>query len=131
MKLDRRTERKHVFCLTFQLAFHNETPQQILELYAQDHLEILPKGFIPLSFENIYSNLQQIDALIEKNLRDWTLARLNKVDLAILRIAVYEITFTDTPPIIVINEAVEIAKEFSSDEGPVFINGLLAGFITE
>ena len=68
----------------------------------------------------------EIDAMINENATGWKTTRMNKVDLSILRLAVYEMKFDDDVPVkVAINEAVELAKRFSGDEGPAFINGVL------
>ena len=64
------------------------------------------------------------DELISKYAIDWDISRINLVDKSILRVAFYELLNTDTPVNIVINEAIEIAREFSTDESPKFINGI-------
>ena len=73
--------------------------------------------------------LEQIDAEIEANLRGWSLRRLSRMTLTILRVAVCEMKFMkapDVPVSVSINEAVELAKRFSGDDGPSFVNGVLA-----
>ncbi len=73
-------------------------------------------------------NIDQIDQLISKQSRNWELKRLNKVDLALLRISVYAIVYQqDIPSSVTIDEAVEIAREYGSDESFRFINGILDG----
>ena len=75
---------------------------------------------------DILDKLEVVDETIEKNLKGWTMARLAKVDRQILRIAVYEFLYKDDiPEEVSINEAVEIARLYSSDEAPKFINGIL------
>ena len=75
---------------------------------------------------DILDKLDLVDETIEKNLKGWTMARLAKVDRQILRIAVYEFLYKDDiPEEVSINEAVEIARLYSSDEAPKFINGIL------
>lgn len=75
---------------------------------------------------DLLSNIDKIDSTIQKNLKGWTMARLAKVDRQILRIAVYEFLFKDDiPPEVSINEAVEIARLYSTEESPKFINGIL------
>ena len=72
------------------------------------------------------SNKDRIDQEIVKHLRGWTLERLSKVDLAILRLATYEILFEDEiPQNVSINEAVELSKRYSEDDSRKFINGVL------
>lgn len=74
----------------------------------------------------IIEHLTQIDETIAAAAPEWPLAKINKIDLAILRQATYELLFTkDTPPKVVIDEAVEIAKTYGTDSTPSFINGVL------
>ena len=73
----------------------------------------------------VISKLSQIDSLIQASATEWPIDKLNKIDLAILRLAVFELKNTDTPPKVVIDEAVELAKEFGADSSPSFVNGVL------
>ncbi len=66
-----------------------------------------------------------IDARLSPFLRGWTIERLTRVDLAILRLAVYELTLNETPASVVINEAVELANQYSTDKAGAFVNGVL------
>ncbi|MFD4292349.1 transcription antitermination factor NusB [Rhodococcus sp. NPDC058505] len=74
----------------------------------------------------VAENLDRLDRVIADHLQDWTLDRLPAVDRAILRIAVWELFHaTDVPPVVAVDEAVELAKELSTDESPAFVNGIL------
>ncbi len=68
----------------------------------------------------------QIDELIEQHAVDWTLARMPGVDRNLLRIAVWEIVFGEVPPAVAVSQAVELARDLSTDESPGFVNGLLS-----
>jgi transcription antitermination protein NusB len=70
-------------------------------------------------------NLSEIDAVITKHTKNWSLERLATIDRNILRIAVAELYYTETPPAIIINEAIEIAKRFSTEQSGKFVNGIL------
>lgn len=105
------------------------------------HLERLSlvKGIFSVSFQNpfIPDNLKpllqmqpQIDNLITASAPEWPLDQINKLDLAVLRVAVYELLLKVTPPKVVIDEAVEIAKEYGSDSSGKFVNGVLGTIIT-
>ena len=73
---------------------------------------------------------QEIDELIEKNLKEkWTLDRISKVNLSLLKIAIYEMLYKDLPYKVAINEVVELAKTYSDESSPVFINGVLASVV--
>ncbi|MCL1936704.1 MAG: transcription antitermination factor NusB [Defluviitaleaceae bacterium] len=135
--MDKRTERKHIFSLVFIIEFEKDINLEniflgyieSLETKSKEELNNGNKSFVFSSFEKIFLNLKKIDKIISENLIKREIERLNKVDLAILRFAVYEIILTDTPKKIIINEAIEIAKEFSSENSPKFINGVLATFV--
>jgi N utilization substance protein B len=76
--------------------------------------------------EGVWENLSQCDELIVASTIKWQLSRLSPVDRSILRLAVYQLKFCpDIPPRVVINEAIELAKKFSTDKSPPFVNGVL------
>ena len=77
-------------------------------------------------YEGVHAHLDEIDKEIEAHANDWSLGRIAKVDLSILRIAVYELLHERAIPVAVsVNEAVELAKEFGGEKSPGFINGVL------
>ena len=92
-------------------------------------LEVIPgegeSDFMNLLAEGVQQNAEALDAQIAPFLRSWTLDRLTRVDLAILRLAAFELTHTDTSEGIVINEAVELANQYSTDKAGAFVNGVL------
>ena len=73
----------------------------------------------------VLNNVNEIDEVANKHLKNWSIDRLGKIDQAILRMGIYELLYTDTPDIICINEAVELAKNFSDDAVKDLINGVL------
>lgn len=75
--------------------------------------------------QKIKKQEKKIDKLIKESAPQWPVDKLNKIDLAILRLAVYELENEDTPPKVVIDEAVELAKEYGSESSSSFINGVL------
>ena len=119
-----RTElREHIFKMLFQIEFNTleEMPKH-LELYFEELTSAKEKDK-----EYIQKKLEEIDAILNEKATGWKTSRMNKVDLAILRLAVYEIKWDDDVPVkVAINEAVELAKKFSGEEGPAFVNGVLA-----
>lgn len=74
---------------------------------------------------NTISNLEEIDRKIGEHSTNWKMDKIASVDLMILRIATYELLYTPTPPAIVMNEAIEIAKKYSSESSSKFVNGIL------
>ena len=76
--------------------------------------------------------MPEIDGILNENAKGWKTARMNKVDLTILRLAVYEINWDEEIPVgVAINEAVELAKKFSGDDSPAFVNGVLGRIAQE
>jgi N utilization substance protein B len=74
---------------------------------------------------NVHKEQKKIDKLIGHSAPEWPVDKLNKIDLAILRLAVYELKYEKTPPKVIIDEAVELAKEYGSESSSSFINGVL------
>jgi len=83
-------------------------------------------AFSRLLVTGTVENILNVDSMIQKRLVNWELSRLNRVDLAILRMSVYALMYQgETPPSVVIDEAVEISREFGSDDSYRFVNGVL------
>ena len=91
----------------------------------QDAGDILPSEFVLSTLRNVVQQQPSIDEILKKHAENWAFERIAKVDLAILRLAVYELKFAATPTPVVINEAIELAKEYASDDSKRFINGML------
>ena len=127
--MSRRSARKNAFFLLFQMDFNEAAEyEQVKEIFFAEKeapVEEEDKAFILSEVEGVHEHMEEIDAIIESSAKGWDLSRMNKVDLAILRLAVYEMKYGETPVGVAINEAVELAKKFSSDEAPAFINGVL------
>lgn len=81
--------------------------------------------FVNLSLEKIKENQQEIDNIANTYMKNWSIDRLSKVDKAILSLGIYELLKTDTPSIVAINEAVELAKKYSDEKVVKMINGVL------
>lgn len=126
-----RTElREHVFKMLFQIEFNDpgDMPEH-LKLYFEnlEHATDQDKDYIQTKYEAIADKVEEIDALIDEKSENWKTKRMNKVDLTIIRLAVYEMKWDEDIPVgVAINEAVELAKKFSGEEGPAFVNGVLA-----
>lgn len=88
-----------------------------------------PREFYAFAEEliaGVESRIDEVDAVIEKSATNWSKDRIARVDLAILRLAIFELLFReDIPPVVSINEAIDLAKEFSSTEARKFVNGVL------
>ena len=83
------------------------------------------RSFANQLFEGAAHDAASLDELIAKHASNWRLERISAIDRAILRLALHELRATDTPPKIVINEAVGLAKKFSTDDAGGFVNGIL------
>lgn len=90
------------------------------------NLDEQDQQYMQEKYEQVKGHLSDIDKLLNESASGWKTTRMSKVDLAILRLAVYEVKFDDDiPSSAAINEAVELAKRFSGDDSPAFINGIL------
>ena len=126
-----RTElREHVFKMLFQIEFNDpgDMPEHLKLYFGNlEHATDQDKDYIQTKYEAIADKVEEIDALIDEKSENWKTKRMNKVDLTIIRLAVYEMKWDkDIPVGVAINEAVELAKKFSGEEGPAFVNGVLA-----
>ncbi len=81
--------------------------------------------FVNSCVEGIIKNQKEINKLANKYMNNWTIDRLNKVDKAILSLAIYELMYTDTPSVVAINEAIELSKKYSEEAVTKMINGIL------
>ena len=132
MKLSaRRTDRRHAMCLIFARDFQPDSPLDMdyyLERFAWEvaDLGFSEPDYVKRIYDGVFDNLEKIDRIIQKTATDWDISRIDKVDLAVMRLAIFEILHEkDTPAAVAINEAVDIAKEFSSEESGKFVNGIL------
>mgnify|MGYP006355251617 CR=1 FL=1 len=130
--MGRREQREQIFKLVFQLEFNDkaEMPEQ-MRLYLEQEEIQSEKDCVYISekFEKIQEKVTELDTLINEQATGWKTDRMGKVDLAIIRLAVYEIKYDDSVPTsVAINEAVELAKKFGQDESSSFVNGVLAKF---
>jgi transcription antitermination factor NusB len=131
--MSRRELREHIFRLIFRNEFHDQEamPEQ-LQIYLEDLASAKDKDkvYIEEKYNNLLSNLEQIDNSVNAIAEGWSTTRMGKVDLAITRLAAYEILLDDDVPAgVAINEAVELAKKFGGEESSVFINGVLAKLV--
>ena len=124
--MDRRLARKEALNLLFDYGFNEE--KSAVELYAgaADARDFEPDEYIQTVVSGVLAQKDELDAVIESNLKAWKKNRLPRVSLAILRMAIYEIMYMDSIPTSVsINEAVELAKIYGEEKDASFVNGLL------
>lgn len=131
--MTRRELRENIFKMLFRVEFHEEDEMNDQLTLFEEQLEGLKEtdlSYIKEKTKEIIGHLKEIDAEINEKASGWKTSRMGKVDLSIIRLAVYEIRFDEeVPEKVAINEAVELAKKFGTDESPAFINGVLAKFV--
>tara|TARA_B100001989_G_scaffold252126_1_gene233204 strand:- start:1705 stop:2118 length:414 start_codon:yes stop_codon:yes gene_type:complete len=126
----RHGSRKLAMQLLYQVVTRDEELDNFIDSFVeQSDYEQSTKDFGIQLAESMWQEKNKVDQLIKDFLIGWTLDRVSIVDLSILRLAFYELLFLETPKNVVLNEAVELAKEFSSDESPKFINGILGKYV--
>ena len=125
----RKELREHIFKMLFQIEVNEagEMPEHLKYYFEtlEDAAE-KDKKYIQNKYEAVVSRVPEIDRILNENAKGWKTSRMNKVDLTILRLAVYELKWDDEIPVgVAINEAVELAKRFGGDDSPAFVNGVL------
>ena len=133
--MNRSEIREEAFKLIYSLEIQKKEPiEEQIELYIQSNGINNKKAieYIEDAVNGIEKNKEVITEKIEKNLKqDWKIDRISKVNLAILKLAIYEIKYKDIPFKVVINEAVELAKKYGEDNSKNFVNGILASIVKE
>ena len=127
--MKRREQREHVFKLLFMEQFNSEeemTDQISLYLEELEEPDEKDQESIRDKYGRVTARLEEIDGILNEYSRGWKTGRMNRVDLSVLRLAVYEMKYEeDVPAGVAINEAVEIAKCFGGETSGAFVNGVL------
>ena len=130
--MNRRGLREQVFKLLFRVEFNpaEELEEQCRLFLENEELPMSSQDeeYIRDRFSSIREKLEEIDAMINQKTKGWTTARMGKVDLTIIRLAVFEMKFDGLPEGVAINEAVELARKFGQEESGGFVNGVLSRF---
>ena len=131
-----RTEiREQAFKLIYSLEIQKQEPlEEQIQMYLETHhiSDEKAQEYINDAVLGIEKNKEEILSQIEKNLKsDWKIERISKIDLAILKLAIYEIKYKELPFKVVINEAVELAKKYGEDTSKNFVNGVLASIVNQ
>lgn len=125
MKLNRTEAREKIMIILYQIDLYDkDNIPYDLENVFHENLEIDNK-FVRDVVNGVLENKDNIDKIISKYLENWDLDRLGKTDRAILRLSTYEMLYYNTPDVVVINEAVELAKKYSDDKVIKIINAVL------
>ncbi|MGN1271025.1 MAG: transcription antitermination factor NusB [Clostridia bacterium] len=132
--MNRSKIRELAFKLLYQIEIQKEINDEDVELFFENNniTSQEAKDYIKNVVNGISKNSEEILALISNNLKkDWNLERISKINLALLKLAIYEIQYKEIPFKVAINEAVELAKAYGEESSPVFINGILASIVKE
>lgn len=125
MKLTRTEAREKIMVILYQIdIYEKDHIEYDLESVFKENLEI-DNSFVREVVNGVLKNTKTLDKEINEYLENWDLNRLGKTDKAILRLSVYEMKYMDTPKVVVINEAVELAKKYSDEKVVKVINAVL------
>lgn len=131
--MTRRELREQIFKMLFGIEFHAEGElAEQMELYQQAECawDALDGQYITEKAKKIAEKIPEIDAAVNEVTEGWKTGRMGKVDLTLIRLAVYEMKYEEDMPVgVAINEAVELAKIYGTDDSPAFINGVLAKLV--
>ena len=135
LNLSRHAMREKAQQALFSLSFNkSETMQDALTfalLYDRDEEDVIIPPDLEMFVNQVLSKQDELDDLIEPHLKNWTLQRLAKIDLLIMRMALVEMLGDSVPNAVAINEAIQLAKQFTTDKSRKFINAVLANILKE
>ncbi|MHB1912040.1 MAG: transcription antitermination factor NusB [Acidimicrobiales bacterium] len=123
----RRAARERALSLLYEAEAKSEDPAELLA-----GLAVAPDPFVVTLVAGVAQHREQIDSMIASHSRDWSLVRMPAIDRNLMRLAVFELTCRpDTPVGVVIDEAVELAKQYSTEDSGRFVNGVLSAIARE
>ena len=132
--MQRTAMRELAFKLVYGIEVQKETTEEQLDLFLEDN-EITDEKVVKYLKEiknGLEEHREEIDSLISNNLKEnWSLNRISKINLSLIKIAIFEMVYQNLPYKVAINEVVELAKKYADDSAPVFINGILASIVKE
>ena len=123
----RRQSREAALMALYQLEMNGDAFKENVEYFFEFcEIEDDLRNFASLLYNGVRSNFAHINSLVESVSENWKISRMGKVDISILRMAIYELNYLDDVPVnVTINEAVEIGKKFGTEDTPAFVNGIL------
>ncbi len=125
-----REIREQCFVIFFEMSFSNDSYEDILDNAVESRM-IVAEEYMLQILKYYSDNKENVDELIKKHIKGWTIERLSKSTLSVLRLAISEINATNTGKSIVINEAVEISKKYSTPKEASFVNGVLGSIVRD
>ena len=130
--MQRSAMRELAFKLIYGLEIQKESQEDTLDIFFENN-EITDenvKSYLKRIKEGIEEHNDEINELITSNLKDnWSLNRISKINVSLIKIAIYEMLYNNLPYKVAINEVVELAKKYADESSPVFINGILASIV--
>ena len=123
-----------LFKALYSVEIQKDVTEEHIDLFLENNeiTDAATIGYVKTAVKNINEKKAELEEIITKNLKkDWTLERISKINLVLLKLAIYEILYTKTPYKVAINEAIEIAKKYGDDNSPNFVNGILASIVKE
>lgn len=131
MSVSRSELREKVMTILYQIEMYDKNKFEYnLDEVIKENVEI-QNEFVNEMVNGVINNRKEIDNIANKYLKDWTIDRLETIGASILRMAIYEINYMDTPKIVVINEAIDLAKKYSDDNVRKMINAVLDKIVNE
>ncbi len=123
----RRRAREAALQILYEMEITGTSPEEALSSYMETFaVRPVAKDFVRELVLGVWARREEIDSVIQRHSRNWRLERMASIDRNILRIATYELLFRpDIPPKVSLNEAIELAKRFGSEESASFVNGIL------
>jgi len=132
--MKRSEAREMLFKALYSVEIQKDVTEEHIDLFLENNeiTDAATIGYVKTAVKNINEKKAELEEIITKNLKkDWTLERISKINIALLKLAIYEIKYTETPFKVVINEVVDLAKKYSEETAPSFINGVLASIVAE
>ena len=132
--MQRSAMRELAFQLMYGIEVQKEVPEDVLQLFFENNnvIEEEVQDYLTEIQTGIKKYETEINELISHNLKqNWSLNRISKINLSLIKVATYEMLYLDLPYKVAINEVVELAKKYADDSAPVFINGILASIVKE
>lgn len=132
--MNRSQARGWLFKLLYELEVQKADPEEQIPLFIENYAITDPKvqEYIQNEVKGIQENQQKIKEIISQNLKkDWSIERISKINIALLKLAIYEMIYEKIPYKVIINEVVELAKEYGDDASHSFINGVLASVVKQ
>ena len=124
--MTRKQAREEAFILIFEKEFNDNSIEDILETAAEAR-DLVPDDYINRVFKGVYDSLLELDSLISKSSVGWSITRISKTALCIMRLAIFEMKYIEEIPLSVsINEAVELCKKYATENDASFVNGILS-----